>query len=482
MTVLNSDTNSVADFDKRLLIEQIRYIETEQTFVDDIEEISLDHSHPDFESRLWQRARHLVERYHLSPSLGRAAKLSRYANIAAWMVAALLGALGIAYAVTDVGTNISAGSHTINIYGLLLVLLGFNFISILLWLTGISLNMEGLASGVLARLTRWLPNYFGRKNNSASQADKQTELADKAWFACHFGGRVGKWQLSKITHRLWLVYLSAGLVFLVLLLMVRQYDFVWGTTLLSDSIFVKLTDMLSAPLQAFGFTTPTADQVQETRIGAEQILTVEHRSRWAQFLLGALLLFGIVPRIIFWIWSALMHRRARRQFTLDYYLPYYIHLRQQLMPLATHGQIVDEDMAPPVISETPVAVVAEHGLPENAKWVVVEPGKNINWPPASVNADNDLGKIIDRDSMTNIQQRLQKNPTPVLAIAVSSARPPDRGVQRIITGLVSSSKQCWLVLLQNDTEAIATTRLESWYRVAETCGVSADHVISMSVN
>ncbi len=474
----NFDTNFATNFDKRLLIEQIRYIEKEKTLDYDVEEVPGSRQH-DFEGKLYQRAQYLVDRYDLGSSLEQAAKRFRYANAVALIIAALLGALGITYAITDViGSN-----HTINIYGLLLVLLGFNFISMLLWLIGVSLNMEGLTSGALARLTSWLSSHFGNKNNPDSEVGAQ---ADRAWLACHFSDRVGKWQFSRITHRLWLVYLFTGLIFLVLLLMVRQYDFVWGTTLLSDNIFVKLTDVLSAPLQVLGFTTPTLEQIQDTRIGVEQLLTAEHRSHWAQFLLGALLCFGILPRILFWFWSVLMHTNARRHFTLDYYLPYYIRLRQQLVPLATHGQIVDADTSPPVVSETPTKTTVQHALPdvllEKAKWVAVEPGNNINWPPSPVTADNNLGQIIDRDSMKRILDGLQQTRS-VIAVAVSAARPPDRGVQRMIAQLTSSSEQCWLVLLKNnEDEAIATTRLAAWYRLAETCGIAADHVISMSAN
>jgi hypothetical protein len=475
MQWLANPTVTISNFDKRLLIEQLRYIEAEQRLACDAEEVPPDLSvHSNLEDRLWQRARCLVEQHDLSPALGRAARLSRYVKTVAMIVAALLGALGIGVAVTD--------SHTINIYWLLLVLLGFNFISMLLWLTGISMNMKGLIAGVLSRLTGWLPGHLESKNAN----DQAGTRADHAWLNCNFTAAVGKWQLSKISHQLWLAYLLAGLAFLLLLLMLRQYDFVWGTTLLSDTTFVKLTEVLSAPLQALGFATPTAEQVQDTRIGLLQTLSVEHRSHWAQFLLGALLCFGIVPRILLWSWSALMSAYARSHFTLDYYLPYYISLRQQLMPLASHGQIVDADTSAPVISETPATASSitpvPHTLPEETLWVAVELGSNISWPPLSISAVKNLGQVLDRDSLSAILQQLQSNAGPVIAVAVSSARPPDRGVQRVIASLVSSSEQAWLVLLQTHRhEPISDARLAAWYRLAEACKVPADHVISMSL-
>lgn len=379
------------------------------------------------------------------------------------IVVIFLGILGVSYAINEVGS----GGHTINIYWLLLVLLGFNFISMLLWFIGITLNIQKLTSGILARLEAWIPNHF--KSNNA---------ADRAWFNSHFSGRAGKWNFSVITHRLWLVYLSTGLLFLFLLLMIRQYDFVWGTTLLSDDAFVTLTEGLSAPLQTIGFATPTAEQVQQTRIGADNLLTVEHRSRWAQFLLGSLLCFGILPRLLLWIWSKLMHANARRRFELDHYLPYYIHLRQQLMPLASHGQVIDADQHPPEVSEKHVNKIEQHAVPDGVKWVAVETGQNITWPPVTVTAENDLGQIIDRDSLANVIQQLQQKNRPDIAVVVLSTRPPDRGLQRTISTLKSQCGQGWLVLLQNDNE-ISESRLAAWYRLAEVVDIPADHVISM---
>ncbi|MGI9294108.1 MAG: DUF2868 domain-containing protein [Pseudomonadales bacterium] len=458
---------TTSTFDKRVLIEQLRYIEAQDALPNDADDVAAEMAlHSDFDERLWQRARRLVDRNELGASLARAARLSRIANSAALLLAAVLGALATSYAVT--------GGHTINIYWLLLVLLGFNLLSMLLWLVGISLNLDGLIAGVLAKITSWLPSQLTEKSKSAAQADR-------AWLACHFGGRVGKWQFSKITHQLWLVYLLAGLAMLLLILIARQYDFVWGTTLLSDSAFVTLTEALNAPLQALGFSTPSAEQVEHTRIGAQHSLTAAHRSSWAQFLLGALLVFGIVPRLLLWCWAMLMRAVSRRRFALDYYLPYYISLRQQLLPLAGHGEIVDADSAPPGIAEAPVINSSAHTVPPEAHWVAVELGDDISWPPKSIGDGVDLGQVSDRESLARVLQSLENGARPAIAVAVTAARPPDRGVQRTIANLLSTGVQPWLVLLQNrEHDAVSNTRLEAWYRLAEACHVPADHVVSMS--
>jgi hypothetical protein len=468
---------TISKFDKSLLIEQIRYIETEHPLACDNEDQFSDVSlHQNFHERLWRRAKCLVRQHDLSAALSHAARLSRTIKTFTLIVVALLGAMGTVYSITD--------SKTINIYWLLLVLLGFNFISMLLWLICINLNRDGFTSGLLAHLTSWLPGTFDNKVNSDKQGNNNmSELADRAWRSCFYSAMVGKWQLSKITHQLWLVYLLAGLICLVLLLTVRQYDFIWGTTILSDSVFIKLTDSLSQPLAFIGFMTPSADQVEETGLGVEHILTAEHRSSWAQFLLGSLLCFGILPRLLLLLWCSLMSIRARRLFLFDLYLPYYIELRQRLMPLASHGQIVDADTSPPVPAATAEQVPVSYSLPEHTKWVAVELGDNFRWPISSITALDDLGQVIDRESLASTLKRLQTSGCMVLAVAVAVARSPDRGIQRSITSLTSNCSQRWLVLLQLPYEAaVSSKRLAAWYRLAQACNIPVDHVICLSVD
>jgi hypothetical protein len=467
-------------FDKSLLIEQIRQIETQHPLnCDNEDELSDCSFNQTFHECLWQRAKRLVRQHDLSAALSHAARLYRTIKTVTLILVALLGAVGTMYAITDSG----ADSDTINIYWLLLVLLGFNFISMLLWLIGISLNMDGLSSGLFARFTSRLPGLLNKVNSDKQGNINISGLADRAWLRCFYSATVGKWQLSKITHQLWLVYLLAGLTSLLLLMMVRQYDFIWGTTLLSDSVFIQLTGSLSQPLSLIGFMTPSVEQVQESRLGVEHILTAEHRSHWAQFLLGSLLCFGILPRLLLLLLSSLMSIRARRLFSLDLYLPYYIDLRQRLVPLASHGQIVDADTSPPVMTDIEQQIPLSHSLPEHTKWAAIELGDKFSWPISLINGLNNLGQVIDRESLESTLQYLQTSQCQVLAVVVAAARSPDRGIQRSITSLTLHCSQRWLVLLQSpDEKNISSKRLTAWYQLAQSCNIPADHVISLSVD
>lgn len=177
-----------------------------------------------------------------------------------------------------------------------------------------------------------------------------------------------------------------------------------------------------------------------------------------------------------------MSIRARRLFSLDLYLPYYISQRQRLMPLASHSQIVDADTSLPVHSATFEQIPVSHSLPEHTKWVAVELGNNFSWPISSIETLDNLGQVVDRESLASTLQCLQTSRCQVLAVAVDAARSPDRGIQRSITSLMSNCSQRWLVLLQLPDDTMASSkRLTAWYQLAEACNIPADHVICLSV-
>jgi len=93
------------------------------------------------------------------------------------------------------------------------------------------------------------------------------------------------------------------------------------------------------------------------------------------------------------------------------------------------------------------------------------------------------GQVVDRETLASAVKRLRAEQSPVVAVVVSSARAPDRGVQRTIGSLMSGGKQRWLVLLQGrDGETVSDKRLAAWYRLADASDVPADHVISLNMD
>lgn len=456
-------------FDQKVLLEQVRHLE-ESDSISDKSEDTFKPATSDFETNLLSRARHLIGDHRLSETLERTPKLIRMTLSAACLVAIILGAIAALSAVSTSGT--------INIYWLLLVLVGFNWLSIALWTLGMTVKASQLTGGILPRISTWGAQLINRQQSAQASSGA-------AWLRCHFAGKVGRWRYSQLTQQLWLLYLGAGLLALLLALMAKQFDFFWGTTLLTDSNFTALTRTLGYPLQAIGLDTPSDQMVLETRIGSGAPLTAEHRSHWAQLLLGTLLLWGLLPRLLLWTLSSLMLRLSRNAFSLDYYLPYYVQLRQVLKPDHGPGEIVDPDTAPSkTASDSTLTAersdaVALAGIPESALWVAIELKPSSRWPTRSQAAPPGTLEVIDRQSLEQATQHIEEHRTSSLAIAVSGDRAPDRGLERTIMALADAVGNVWLTLLRNEDEKlIANERLEAWFRLAQRCGIPADNVVS----
>ncbi|SDX98149.1 DUF2868 domain-containing protein [Nitrosomonas sp. Nm33] len=454
-------------FSDLVRLEQLRHIETSKAEALSYASIADMESHAAsnfnytvFLKRLTSRARRLIQDNALAITLQHPQKLFIRASRISLMVAAILGALAAGNAVGE--------SSTLNIYWLLAVLLGFNLISIMLWMAGISFNLQGLSAGVVAQLTCWLPYRHKEK-----ESDSIASLAARGWWETNLTGTVGKWRISVLTHQFWLTYLATGLVLLVLLMMAKQYDFIWGTTLLPESSFPELTQWLSKPMEFLGLIPPDSYQIAASRVGAV-FQDAETRGAWAKFLLGALLLYGILPRLILLLVSMMMQKLAEHRFKLDLYLPYYITLRQRLMAHEFESIVIDAD--PNIVIEKKITPrQAGQGIPQNALAIGIELDDHIVWP----NGMNCSKNVIDQTSFSEATNIIKKSDSALL-IGVAAHRLPDRGVQRTIRELIThTSGGVWLILLRSRAAIpVADTRKIAWFRTAEACAISAECVIT----
>jgi len=447
-------------------VEQLRRIESAKTAelsyasVTDMEnQTAVDFKYADFMRRLSARANRLIQDNRLEDIIIKPKNQFKHASWVCLIVAVVLGGLAAGNAVSE--------SHTLNIYWLLAVLLGFNLLSLLLWLTGITFNLQGLSSGVAAQLASWLP--FRNKENDTTES-----LARRAWWESCLAGNVGKWRISILTHQFWLVYLTAGLILLILLMLAKQYNFIWGTTLLPESSLPKLTESLGKPLVYIGMEIPDSRQIAASRMDAGR-QDAATRGAWARFLIGILLVYGLLPRILLLTLSALMLKWSEYRFKLDLYLPYYIDLRQRLMARKVNSKIIDAD---PLAGERPAEVVhhpVNHTIPANAHALGIELDNQINWPDSVICRLN----IVDQQTHEEAIELVKKlNGSLVIGVAVF--RLPDRGVQRIVRDLLAATNcKPWLILLNKDTaESVTNSRELAWFRLAEACEIPAEHVIT----
>ncbi len=446
-------------------IEQLRKIESskaEELSYASIKEMSgqpvSDFNYSDFMRRLVTRANLLIHDNALEDALQQPQKQSVRVNRICLGAAAILGGLAASQAVSE--------SSTLNIYWLLAVLLGFNTISLLLWITGVTLNLQSLSTGIAAQLASWLP-YRQKKDPTMAS------LASRAWWESCLTGDVGKWRVSVLTHKFWLTYLSAGMVLLILLMLAKQYNFIWGTTLLPDSSLPRLTQILGTPLEYLGLTIPNDPQTVASRVGVAK-QDGATRTAWATFLMGALLVYGVLPRILLLGLSIMMQRWSERRFRLDLYLPYYIELRQRLMAREVQAKVIDADPHAGIKPAEVVLPPENNAIPSNAQAFGIELDDATHWPETVTCRLN----IIDQDTHDEAIALIKHLKTPLL-LGVAAHRLPDRGVQRLIKDLVDhTSEKPWLILLSKPSAPVTNAREIAWFRLAEACGIPAEHVIT----
>ena len=458
-------TNHQQTFSDLVHLEQLRHIETNKgsefsyASVADMEpHRAKDFSYPHFLGRLMTRAQRLIHDNALTREIEQPQKLFKRATVIGLILAALLGALAVAHAVGE--------SATLNIYWLITVLLGFNFISILLWLIGMSFNLQSLRTGVVAQLACWLPY-------RSKETDSIRALATRAWLETCLTGAIGRWRISTLTHQFWLAYLATGFFFLILLMMAKQYDFIWGTTLLPENSLPKLTQFLSAPVEMSGFRVPDPQQILSSRVGNANH-DAETRSAWASFLLGMLLIYGLLPRVILFLVSYCLLKLSEHRFKLDLYLPYYISLRQKLMSHDFESRVIDADPQQGQQRPVPVIKPTQQGAPIDGLVIGIELDESLQWPQPMQCTIN----VIDQTSFDNASSAIKQS-NQALIIGAALQRLPDRGVQRMIHELVASTSQpVWLILLRKDPNAPVTeSRKLAWFRLAEACTIPAEHVI-----
>lgn len=457
------------DFNDLVRLEQLRHIETGQPQALSYAGIASMEAYPAsgfsyaaFLERLLDRAHHLVHDNHLDEVLQQPEKLFIRASRIILLLAAVLGGLA--------AVNAASESSTLNIYWLLVVLLGFNFLSMLLWCAGILLSVQGLSSGIAAQLACWLPFQLKKR-----ESDSTGTFAARAWWEICLSGRVGRWRISMLTHQFWLVYLLAGMGVLILLMLAKQYDFVWGTTLLPENSLPELTRLLGVPMQHIGLAVPDGQQIAASRIGAGVQDSVI-RSAWAEFLVGALIVYGLLPRLILMLLAFFMLKLFEYRYKLDLYLPYYVTLRQSLIAKEFVTSVIDRD--PGMAKESPELITrAKHSrhFPANALVIGIELDGHAIWPEGLVCQEN----VADQKTFLRVAEMLKKSKG-ALVIGVAAHRLPDRGVQRMVRELATLvSGQIWLILLQSSPAIpVAESRRQAWYRLAQACAIPAEHILS----
>lgn len=312
----------------------------------------------DLATRIQQRALHLAERDGLAAALSRWLQGARLALVLLAAVAVISGA-GLAFAA------LGNGLAPVNVFWALGSLLGLNLILLISWALGLLFAGEHSAS--LGRLWLWLSEKLARDAKAAQLAPALLLLLQRQ--------KLNRWAVGVLVNSLWLLALLSALVILLTLLATRRYGFVWETTILGADTFVAVTQALGTLPALLGFNVPTVEMI---RASGDSALNIESaRQAWAAWLVGVLLVYGLLPRLILALLCLWRWKRGRAALHLDLNLPGYAQLRERLMPSSERLGV--NDVAPDHLHS--ISGGASELESDGALLVAIELDDQHPWPP-----------------------------------------------------------------------------------------------------
>lgn len=395
----------------------------------------------DLPTRIQQRALHLAERDGLTAALTRWLQGARLALLLLAIVAVISGA-GLAFAA------LGNGLIPVNVFWALGSLLGFNLILLISWALGLLFAGEHSAS--LGRLWLWLSEKLARDAKAAQLAPALLLLLQRQ--------KLNRWAVGVLVNSLWLLALLSALVILLTLLATRRYGFVWETTILGADTFVAVTQALGTLPALLGFNVPTVDMI---RASGDSALNIESaRQAWAAWLVGVLLVYGLMPRLILALLCLWRWKRGRAALRLDLNLPGYGQLRERLMPSSERLGV--NDAAPEQLHHVSGGVSELES--DGALLVAIELDDQHPWPPKLPSSVKNAGILDSRESRNKLLEQLSRFPPARLAIACDPRRSPDRGSLALIAELARSASATRVWLLQAPPgQALDAERLGDWH-------------------
>ncbi|MGB6102221.1 MAG: DUF2868 domain-containing protein, partial [Pusillimonas sp.] len=264
-----------------------------------------------FNDKVLLRAHYLGKREKLDQLLHQ---WTRGARLALLILCVLAVAGGAGVALGALGD----GSRPVNLLLATVALLGLHTVAFMFWLLSFLLRNNGGAW--LGESWLWLTRKLARGPDAT--------LAPRALIEMLSRNQALRWLLGGISHGLWSLALGGMLLTLLALLSARRYRFNWETTLLSPDTFVSLTSWLGSLPGWLGFTMPPEAIIRIS--DGQHMLPEAAQGLWSSWLIGCVVAYGLLPRLLALALSLAVARKAMAGLTLDVSLPGYAELRDRL--------------------------------------------------------------------------------------------------------------------------------------------------------
>lgn len=439
------------------LAELIRLRETHWGPLDDADAVrrvrQLD---TDLPSRILARADLLAQRENLTP-LVDAWRRSARGILAVLFVLALISGIGVALGA------LGDGSRPVNVLWALGALLGLHALTFLLWLASFLVRASAMTG--LGRLWLWATRKLARGPDGA--------LVPQAFLNLLARAGALRWLFGAISHLLWLAALCAALAALLAVLSTASYRFIWATTLLAPDTFVGLTQAIGWLPAHLGFPMPDAAVIRAS--DGAQTLTADAQVQWSLWLIGVLVVYGILPRLLAGALCVAATLRALRRVRIDPMLAGFSPLRDRLEPPA-QSLGIDRPVDP--LHEPRVRAPSLAGLGGQAVLLGLELPADLPWPPADVPTGQMAGNLDTREERNRVLDALAQAAASRLLIACDARQTPDRGTLSLIAELSAHAQATgvWLITGPED-ESGAGTRAALWRERLLALGLPADAIL-----
>lgn len=442
-----------------LLAEQVRHTEQAQgRFKDDASANAVAKEQGlDLGQRIAQRAKALPGARAVLADLGHLKKLFVWFCVALGLIA-VLAAIG--------AVRLAINQREIEILAVVASLLGPPTAFLLIWLIGLVVWRQPSKHSLLTAVSRSIFHRLGPLVLTGPRPE-----ATLAAVTGLFLTPAGRWLLGSISHAFWLVYLFSALCVLTVLLTVSQYDLGWGTTLLSDAHALKLLTLLAYLPESLGLiSNQDIEWLEAGRLGVAPELV---RAPWAQFLLALVLVYGLLPRLMAFVFSAGFAWSGFHRLSLDVKQPGYLRLSGLLMPPKSISS--EED----VLNEpSPRALRVAEKDTSGVITVAVEVGSQERAEPLfGLDEATDLGTVETRADRERVLGALsaRKKSARFLVVQCTARRTPDRGLIDLINQLADAAGGGLIIALADmdgleDWGVTPAARLADWHRLAQQTG------------
>lgn len=420
-----------------VICEAVRLIE-ETGPLDDaaaVREILAQSPPTDMRTLVTRRALALGQRIGLQNELVRARHWALWIGVGLVIVIVMTG-LGLA-------GNVTGGNERhINIMTALVSLLGIHAITLLLWLAGLvvplrsfNVSLGWLWLALTARVAG------GKQGQAPVLLRATTQLLARA--------RLLPWAFGLVSHCIWALSFVVVLVALLFALAFRSYTLSWETTILDPDFFVRGVRVLGWLPGWLGFPVPDAAMVLTAPYppsGSVGGMGGAGQRTWALWFTGCIVVYGLLPRLLFALISAGMWHRRRSALQPDFNLPYYRKLMARFDALAP-ATIVDADSGE-IRQHAPDGLL-EANATDTLTAVGFELPPETPWPPDALVAANAQilridGSAQQRRHLLDTVARMRPR---ALLIACHAASSPDRGTERLLRELLAHCGECrlWLI-------------------------------------